>query len=135
MATQQNPSPYPFVRTVASGMVATALPRPIVSEQPAPPAPMPQTVVAAAPTMQVVPQNLNLPSPNAPLQPVDLPKLLRSLEDSYIQAALTQTKGNRKAAADLLGLQRTTLVEKLRRRKKAGETSGSTESEAAHSEG
>jgi sigma-54 specific flagellar transcriptional regulator A len=50
--------------------------------------------------------------------PVDLPGLLRRLEDAYIDAALTRTSGNRKAAADLLGLQRTTLVEKLRRRQR-----------------
>jgi len=49
-------------------------------------------------------------------RPLDLPRLLRDLEDSYIDAALARTGGNRKAAADLLGLQRTTLVEKLRRR-------------------
>jgi sigma-54 specific flagellar transcriptional regulator A len=49
-------------------------------------------------------------------RPVDLPAMLRRLEDSYIDAALAKTGGNRKAAADLLGLQRTTLVEKLRRR-------------------
>jgi sigma-54 specific flagellar transcriptional regulator A len=48
--------------------------------------------------------------------PVDLPALLRRLEDAYIDAALQRTNGNKKAAADLLGLQRTTLVEKLRRR-------------------
>lgn len=50
--------------------------------------------------------------------PIDLPELLRSIEDRYIAAALEQTQGNRKAAAELLGLQRTTLVEKLRRRQK-----------------
>ncbi|ACG73684.1 putative sigma54 specific transcriptional regulator [Anaeromyxobacter sp. K] len=49
-------------------------------------------------------------------RPVDLPGLLRRLEDAYISAALARTGGNKKAAADLLGLQRTTLVEKLRRR-------------------
>jgi len=49
-------------------------------------------------------------------RPVDLPGLLRRLEDAYIDAALSRTGGNKKAAADLLGLQRTTLVEKLRRR-------------------
>jgi sigma-54 specific flagellar transcriptional regulator A len=55
--------------------------------------------------------------PEPPLHfPVDLPALLRHLEEAYIEAALKQTAGNRKAAADLLGLQRTTLVEKLRRR-------------------
>ncbi len=50
--------------------------------------------------------------------PVDLPGMLRRLEDAYIDAALARTSGNRKAAADLLGLQRTTLVEKLRRRQR-----------------
>ena len=52
--------------------------------------------------------------------PIDLPALLRRLEDTYIDAALARTGGNRKAAADLLGLQRTTLVEKLRRRQRDG---------------
>ncbi len=47
--------------------------------------------------------------------PMSLPTLLRSIEERYIRAALEQVGGNRKAAADLLGLQRTTLVEKLRR--------------------
>ena len=51
-------------------------------------------------------------------RPVDLPGLLRGLEDTYIDAALARTGGNKKAAADLLGLQRTTLVEKLRRRQR-----------------
>jgi sigma-54 specific flagellar transcriptional regulator A len=48
--------------------------------------------------------------------PVDLPNLLRLLEDSYIRMALEQAGGNKKEAARLLGLGRTTLVEKLRRR-------------------
>jgi sigma-54 specific flagellar transcriptional regulator A len=52
--------------------------------------------------------------------PVDLPAMLRRLEDAYIDAALERTGGNKKAAADLLGLQRTTLVEKLRRRSRDG---------------
>ena len=58
-------------------------------------------------------------APEAPAVqlPADLPSLLRRLEDSFIDAALAQTGGNRKAAADLLGLQRTTLVEKLKRRR------------------
>jgi sigma-54 dependent transcriptional regulator, flagellar regulatory protein len=53
-----------------------------------------------------------------PKFPIDLPNLLRTLEDAYIAAALGQAGGNRKAAADLLGLQRTTLVEKLRRKQR-----------------
>ena len=48
--------------------------------------------------------------------PVDLPDMLRRIEEAWIDAALARTRGNKKAAADLLGLQRTTLVEKLRRR-------------------
>jgi sigma-54 specific flagellar transcriptional regulator A len=48
--------------------------------------------------------------------PVDLPSLLHMLEDSYIRMALEQSGGNKKEAARLLGLGRTTLVEKLRRR-------------------
>ncbi|HEY6477385.1 MAG TPA: helix-turn-helix domain-containing protein [Polyangia bacterium] len=55
------------------------------------------------------------PAPAVTL-PVDLPVLLRQLEDAYIQAALQQTHSNKKEAAKLLGLGRTTLVEKLRRR-------------------
>ena len=55
------------------------------------------------------------PAPAVTL-PVDLPVLLRALEDAYIQAALQQTHSNKKEAAKLLGLGRTTLVEKLRRR-------------------
>ncbi len=48
--------------------------------------------------------------------PSNLPDHLRRLEARYIDAALRRTNGNRKAAAELLGLRRTTLVEKLRRR-------------------
>jgi DNA-binding NtrC family response regulator len=48
--------------------------------------------------------------------PVDLPTLLRNLEDAYIKAALARTQFNKKEAAKLLGMGRTTLVEKLRRR-------------------
>lgn len=53
-----------------------------------------------------------------PREPVDLQGLLRRLEDAFIDAALERAGGNKKAAADLLGLQRTTLVEKLRRRER-----------------
>jgi sigma-54 specific flagellar transcriptional regulator A len=54
---------------------------------------------------------------------VDLARMLRTLEDGFIDAALARTGGNKKAAADLLGLQRTTLVEKLRRRQRCGHAS------------
>jgi DNA-binding NtrC family response regulator len=57
----------------------------------------------------------NTPAPIVSL-PVDLPTMLRQIENAYINAALTQTHCNKKEAAKLLGMGRTTLVEKLRRR-------------------
>jgi len=48
--------------------------------------------------------------------PVDLPALLRRLEQAYVDAALLHSRDNKAAAAELLGLNRTTLVEKLRTR-------------------
>ncbi len=59
-----------------------------------------------------------------PTLPVNLTELLRDLENDYIDAALEQTRGNRQAAAALLGLQRTTLVEKLKRRDAGGRVVG-----------
>ena len=59
--------------------------------------------------------------PARPSLPVNLAGMLRELEDAYIQAALDQAEGNKTIAAELLGLQRTTLVEKLRRRGKDAE--------------
>ena len=56
-------------------------------------------------------------TPTPALQlPIDLPTMLRDLENAYINAALTHTGSNKKEAAKLLGMGRTTLVEKLRRR-------------------
>jgi len=54
---------------------------------------------------------LDLPSTG-----VDLRMLLSRLEDRLIGQALERTGGNKGRAAELLGLNRTTLVEKLRRR-------------------
>jgi DNA-binding NtrC family response regulator len=47
---------------------------------------------------------------------VDLRVLLMQLEEKLIGQALERTGGNRNRAAELLGMNRTTLVEKLRRR-------------------
>jgi sigma-54 specific flagellar transcriptional regulator A len=56
-------------------------------------------------------------TPTPALQlPIDLPTMLRELENAYINAALSHTGSNKKEAAKLLGMGRTTLVEKLRRR-------------------
>jgi len=57
-------------------------------------------------------------TPSAPMLPVDLPTMLRQLEESYIAQALSQSNGNKALAAKMLGMQRTTLAEKLRRRSK-----------------
>jgi DNA-binding NtrC family response regulator len=56
------------------------------------------------------------PAPVLVSLPVDLPNMLREIETTYINAALAQTRSNKKEAAKLLGMGRTTLVEKLRRR-------------------
>lgn len=66
------------------------------------------------------------PQPPAVTLPVDLPTLLRDLEDAYIRAALARTQSNKKEAAKLLGMGRTTLVEKLRRRNLAASRSNSS---------
>ena len=55
--------------------------------------------------------HLDLPSSG-----LDLRMLLTQLEDRLIGQALTRTGGNKNRAAELLGMNRTTLVEKLRRR-------------------
>jgi sigma-54 dependent transcriptional regulator, flagellar regulatory protein len=67
------------------------------------------------------------PPPSLAL-PVNLPALLRTLEEAYIARALAQTGGNKKEAARLLGMGRTTLVEKLRRRNAEAVTSRAPQS-------
>ncbi len=47
--------------------------------------------------------------------PINLPGALKRVEQICIDQALAQTHGSRQKAADLLGMNRTTLVEKLRR--------------------
>jgi sigma-54 dependent transcriptional regulator, flagellar regulatory protein len=47
--------------------------------------------------------------------PVDLAQHLEAIERRYIEAALDATNGNKQASADLLGLQRTTLVAKCKK--------------------
>ncbi len=54
-----------------------------------------------------------------PQKGLDLRSAMASYEGSLIAQALTRTGGNRNAAAQLLGLNRTTLVEKLRRLREA----------------
>ena len=51
-----------------------------------------------------------------PASGLDLPVLLQEIENRLIREALARSRGDRGRAADLLRLNRTTLVEKLRRR-------------------
>jgi len=55
------------------------------------------------------------PSLDLPEKGIDLPMLIAQIEKDLIARALTRTAQNRGAAARLLGLKRTTLVEKLKR--------------------
>ncbi len=86
------------------------------AEMPETPAALPPAPPAAAETSVEGAAALAVPEVGLP---VDLPKLLRELEERFIDMALQHTGGNKRAAADMLGLQRTTLVEKLRRRQTA----------------
>ncbi len=64
------------------------------------------------------PQHLT-PIPDLPSDGTDLRAILESVEDRMISEALERTGGNKNRAAELLGLNRTTLVEKLRRKRSA----------------
>jgi DNA-binding NtrC family response regulator len=55
------------------------------------------------------------PSLDLPAEGIDLPGLVSQIEKDMIDRALTRTDQNKGAAARLLGLKRTTLVEKLKR--------------------
>ena len=54
-----------------------------------------------------------------PQEGLDLIKMIESLENSYILQALQRTGNNKNQAARLLGLNRTTLVERIKKRKLA----------------
>jgi sigma-54 specific flagellar transcriptional regulator A len=120
---------------VASAAAAAAVPRPleeIAAElrdalRQSPPAPNGRPMPGAAAILfadeesadqeepTIVRSTGATPTPTLQL-PIDLPTMLRELENAYINAALTHTGSNKKEAAKLLGMGRTTLVEKLRRR-------------------
>lgn len=55
------------------------------------------------------------PSLDLPAEGIDLPALVEQIEKDMIDRALARTDQNKGAAARLLGLKRTTLVEKLKR--------------------
>jgi DNA-binding NtrC family response regulator len=55
-----------------------------------------------------------LPAGGESGEPVDFATAVREFEYSILQRALSKTSGNRTAAAELLGMKRTTLIMKLR---------------------
>jgi transcriptional regulator with PAS, ATPase and Fis domain len=61
-----------------------------------------------------------IPRPTLGEDGLDLNTAVEEFENRLIEEALRRTKGNKQAAARLLGLKRTTLVAKLRRRKGPG---------------
>lgn len=62
-----------------------------------------------------------IPRPTLTDEGIDLNQAVEEFEYRLIDEALRRTKGNKQAAARLLGLKRTTLVAKLRRRQAAGQ--------------
>jgi sigma-54 specific flagellar transcriptional regulator A len=80
-----------------------------------------EAILPADATIEVsspLPLSPTIAVPAVPMLPIDLPTMLRHLEESYIAQALSQSGGNKALAAKMLGMQRTTLTEKLRRRSK-----------------
>ena len=71
-------------------------------------------VIDLPPEIQAVPVE-SAPSLDLPESGVHLPSLVSRIERDLIGRALARTDGNRADAARLLGLKRTTLVEKLKR--------------------
>jgi DNA-binding NtrC family response regulator len=78
----------------------------------------PQIARAENLSTEVMLEPTGLSSTRLPADGVDLRAAVAELEESLIGQALERTSGNRNAAAQLLGLNRTTLVEKLKRSKK-----------------
>jgi len=68
-----------------------------------------------------------IPRPTLDADGLDLNSAVEEFENRLIEEALRRTKGNKQAAARLLGLKRTTLVAKLRRRKGGPATEADTE--------
>lgn len=61
-------------------------------------------------------ENGLLPPVALPIEGVDLDGLLQNLENEFILQALSRTRGNKTLAAELLRLNRTTLIERMRKR-------------------
>jgi DNA-binding NtrC family response regulator len=69
--------------------------------------------MADAPAPKVVPIDFLAPAMRLP-QAVDFDTAVTRFQRAMLQQALEQTGGNKTAAAELLGMKRTTLIMKLR---------------------
>jgi DNA-binding NtrC family response regulator len=85
----------------------------------------PAAVVAAAPVQPkalAAPEDFLLPG-----EGIDLRRAVEAFENNLIDQALQRTGGNKNQASMMLGLNRTTLVEKLRKRQRRGEGGAANE--------
>ncbi len=97
--------------------LAGPAPAPVVAEAPLP-APRPVTLAPVS----AAPEDFALPG-----EGIDLRRAVEAFENNLIDQALERTGGNRNQAAILLGLNRTTLVEKLRKRQRRGDGGAANE--------
>jgi len=131
---QVGPSPSPAAGALgtlgpaSSAKPSVTLPRspfigyppPVVAVPTAPPSLKREGEVGAVPVVATIP-SVRRPSDPAfprvlPNQGVDLFSAVESYQNNLIRQALARTGGNKNRAAQLLGLNRTTLVEMIRRR-------------------
>jgi len=109
-----------------AALVHAPAPAPITFDEPMADASAPAAVAELSPVEKLL-ASVELPRE----LPLDLPTMLRHIEWAFIDEALEKSDGNKQAAANLLGLRRTTLVEKLRRKKAAQEADDKARQEAA----
>ncbi len=102
------PAPEPAPRAVAPATPTPAAP-------PVAPAP-PEPAEASAPPPVAAPRMASPEDFELPADGIDLRKAVQAFEMSLIDQALERTGGNKNQASMLLGMNRTTLVEKLRKR-------------------
>jgi transcriptional regulator with PAS, ATPase and Fis domain len=66
--------------------------------------------------LNAVPQHHTTPQVTLPSEGVDLDNFLEKIENGFIYQALQRTRGNKTLAAELLKLNRTTFIERLRKK-------------------
>jgi sigma-54 specific flagellar transcriptional regulator A len=108
--------PAAAVAVLAATPAAAAPAAPVVAS----PAALPAAPVVASPAASPAALAAALAASGTAIDgavrlPIDLSAHLDAIERGYIEAALRATGGNKQASADLLGLQRTTLVAKCKK--------------------